>query len=188
MSQAVVAFIRKRYRQSHESLFQVAEGLTAEQWTFRPTPRAHNIAFQVWHSARFFDYVQSTLAGLSSGRAPQPGPRQIWHAEGLARKWDLDPAILGEDESGYAMDDAAAAALRLPEGAVIMEYARRTSAAAQQAVDDLTDEQLLTLKVSGWAGELPVAAYLVEYLTHDEWVLGTIAALRRAQGLPRVFA
>lgn len=39
-----------------------------------------------------------------------------------------------------------------------------------------------------WAGDLPVGAHVVEYLTHDEWVVGTVAALRRAQGLPRLFA
>lgn len=189
MGEALVAFIRKRYRQSHEMLFQLVEGLTEEEWSWRPTPAGHNIAFQTWHSARFFDYVQTAFAKVNPDRQGRSEPaRQIWQTEELAGKWHLDPAKLGEDESGYNMDDATAAALSLPEKAVVLDYARRTSAAALQALDALSDAQVTTLRMKGWAGELPVAGYVVEYMSHDDWVLGTISALRRAQGLPRVIA
>lgn len=189
MGEAVFDFIKNRYRQSHASLFELVEGLTEEQWTWRPTPQAHNIAFQVWHLGRMNDHVQAKIAKLTPDLERRFGPaHQIWMAEGLARKWDLDPAKLGQGESGFGMEDAVAASLRLPEKAVILQYVRRVCTASEHVVDALTDDQLLTLKTKDWAGDLPVGAHIVEYLAHDEWILGTVAALRRAQGLPRVFA
>jgi hypothetical protein len=189
MSTALLDYLRTRFREGHQNLFRMVEGLTEEQWEWRPTPAAHNIAFQVWHTARQADYVQEKIAGLAPELTQRLGPAgQIWTAEGLARKWNLDPASLGEGESGFGMQDAVAASLRLPPKPVVLDYTQRACAAADRAVAALSDDYLLTRTMREWAGELPVAAYLVEYLLHDEWVLGTIAALRRAQGLPRVLA
>jgi hypothetical protein len=79
------------------------------------------------------------------------------------------------------MDNAMAATLKFPSKDMLLGYARRVLAAAERAVDAL-DEQDLTRKMNDWAG------YIVEYTTHDEWDIGQIAGLRRAQGLPRAIA
>jgi hypothetical protein len=85
------------------------------------------------------------------------------------------------------MDNAMAATLKFPSKDMLLGYARRVLAAAERAVDAL-DEQDLTRKMNDWAGELTLAGYIVEYTTHDEWDIGQIAGLRRAQGLPRAIA
>lgn len=188
MGDAVIDAIKNRYRLAHQRLFKMIEGLTAEQWKWRPTPEAHTIAFQVWHTARLTDYFHARLPGVVPELERKLGPgRQIWEAEGLAKKWGLDPGTLGWNEVGFGMDDPVAANLPLPGKEALLAYARRVFAAAERAVDAFDDRHFL-IKMTDWAGELPIGGYVVEYLAHDEWDIGQISALRRAQGIPRALA
>lgn len=185
MPDVLMDAIKNRYRQAHVGFLKLTEGLTEGQMKWRSTPVSHNIAFQVWHTARLTDHFQSKIPAVAPEleRKLAPG-RQIWTAEGLAAKWGLDPASLGWNETGHGMDDAVAANLRLPGKEALLDYARRAFAAAERAVDALGERDFL-LKMDDWAGVLPLGVYVIEYTIHDEWDAGYIAALRRAQGLPR---
>jgi hypothetical protein len=188
MSDRFIEAIKNRFRAAHQRFFKMLEGVTDDQFRWRPTPVAHSIAFQVWHGGRVNDYFQSKIPGLSAGLTQRLGPgRQIWEVEDLAKRWGLDPAALGWNEIGFGMDDTVAANLALPSRDVVVDYARRALATADRSVEALTDEDF-HLKMVDWAGELPLGAYVLEYLAHDEWDIGQIACLRRAQGLPRVMA
>lgn len=188
MANAVIEEIKKRYRGAHGRFFKMVEGLTEAQLVWQPTPQAHNIAFQIWHMARLDDYFQSQIPSVAPELARKLGPgKDIWRAEGLAAGWGLDSAKLGWNETGFGMDDAVAASLKFPGKNVLLDYARRALATAERAVDAL-DEKQLALKMKDWAGELTLAGYVIEYTAHDEWDIGQIAGLRRAQGLPRALA
>lgn len=95
--------------------------------------------------------------------------------------------MLGWNQTGFGMDDGVAANLALPGREALLDYVRRAFTAAEQTVATLHEKDL-QLKLVDWAGELPLGGYIIEYTAHDEWDVGYIAALRRAQGLPRVIA
>jgi predicted ATPase/class 3 adenylate cyclase len=188
MADSLLEEIRKRYRRAHERLFKMVDGLTVAQLAWRPTPQAHNIAFQTWHLARLDDYFQSRIPSLAPQLERKLGPgKDLWKVEGLASKWGFDPAKLGWNEVGFGMDDAVAAGLRFPPKEALLEYVRRALSAADRAVETLNEQDLM-LRMTDWAGEQSLAGYIVEYIAHDEWDIGQIAGLRRAQGLPRVMA
>lgn len=188
MATGLLELVKSRYTQSHERLLKMSEDMTDGQLAWRPTATAHSVAFQVWHAARIEDYFQFRIAETVPDAQQKLGPaRQIWTAESLATRWELDPTMLGIAELGEGMDDRAAAGLQLPRKEILLDYTRKAFAAAERAVAALTDEQL-TIMMKDWAGDQPIAGYVIEYLAHTEWDIGQIACLRRAQDLPRVMA
>lgn len=188
MATALQQLVKTRYAQSHERLLKIVGDMTDEQLNWRPTPTAHSVAFQVWHAARIEDYFQFRISETVPDIQGKLGPaRQIWAAENLATRWGLDPKMLGIAELGEGMDDRTAAGLRFPRKDVLLEYARKSFAAADRAVGALTDEHMAVM-MKDWAGDQSIGGYVVEYLAHTEWDIGQIACLRRAQNLPRVIA
>lgn len=179
--------LKERYAGSHSGLLKMVEDLSDEQLAWRPTPTAHNIAFQVWHAARSADDIQKVVSRACPSVRNRLGEgREIWQAEGLAANWGLDPATLGAGESGYDMDDAAAARLTLP-GKPLLDYARRAFDALNQALDAAAPDEW-NLPYKHWGTNVPLWQHVVDYLSHNEWNVGYIAALRRAQDLSRVIA
>lgn len=180
--------LRGQHIQSQRGLLKMVGELTDEQLAWRPTPTSHNIAFQVWHAARAADDIQATLSRVSPSIKNTLGERQeIWQAEGLAVRWGLDPSKLGAGESGYEMDDGVAARLVLP-GRPLLDYARRAFDALERALEAIDPQEWTDLRYDHWGTGQPLWAQVVMYLAHNEWNVGYIAALRRAQGLPRVLA
>ena len=188
MTVALLNLVKSRYAQSRERVLKMVNDMTDEHLSWKPTPTAHSVAFQVWHAARIEDYFQLRIAETVPDVQKTLGPaRQIWTAENLATRWELDPEMLGIGELGEGMDDRAAAGLRLPRKDILLDYARKAFAAAERAVATLTGEHLAVM-MKDWAGDQSIAGYVVEYLAHTEWDIGQIACLRRAQDLPRVIA
>src|SRR3569623_2960856 len=122
MTGSPVAMIAFRYRQTHERLLAILDDLTDEQFAWRPAPLAHPIAANVWHLARWADHLQAHLPGMTEALGRRLGPgRQLWEEEELAARWGLDPAELGQDETGMLMDDEPAARLPLPGKAALLD-------------------------------------------------------------------
>lgn len=180
--------LKDRHTESQRGLLKMVEELTEEQLGWRPTPTSHNIAFQVWHAARSADEIQAKLRRTSPSVRSRLGEGQeIWQTEGLAPRWGLDPSTLGAGESGYDMDDSVAARLALP-AAPLLDYARRAFDALEHALDAVAADEWVDLRYKHWGVEQLLWGHVVDYLAHNEWNVGHIAALRRAQGLPRVLA
>ena len=45
------------YRLTHERLLKVSEEVTPEQFVWSAGPSLHSVAWQLWHSARWDDYL-----------------------------------------------------------------------------------------------------------------------------------
>lgn len=121
MADLVADLVRRQHRRGHERLLKMVESLTEEQWRWRPTPAAHNIAFGIWHAARHDDWLQAQIRGLVPDLAHLGRSEQIWQTEDLARRWRLEPHTLGFGETGTSMDDSVAAALPLPGAAALRD-------------------------------------------------------------------
>jgi hypothetical protein len=190
MDTTVLEVVKGMFAATHRRLLTAVEDLTDDHLAWRATPTSHSIGFELWHAARSNDGLAFRLATLTPALRERVGPRsQIWMSEGLAAAWGLDPERLGRHQSGSGMGDEDAAGLRLPGKETLVGYARRAFAAAAEVVNAVDEREAVTMvPASGWPGDQTVAWYVLFYYGHDNWVLGYIAALRRAQGLPRVEA
>lgn len=178
--------LKDQYARSQRGLLKMVEELTDEQLAWRPTPTSHNIAFQVWHAARTADDIQVTLRRVSPSVKSALGEgREIWQSEGLAARWKLEPSTLGAGESGYEMEDSAAARMALP-GKQVLDYARRSFEALERALEAVEPKEWTELRYDHWGTGQPLWVQVLMYLGHNDWNVGYIAALRRAQNLPRV--
>lgn len=185
MGDVVAQCLRDRYTKGVQWVLKSVDDLTEDQFTWRPTSAAHSIAFNLWHVGRWDDILQAEVLAKLPDRPKDLRTDQIWHAEKLAARWNLNTSVLGSLEAGTGMDDAVAADLKLPDKTTVTDYARRVFEAVTRAVRALSDEDVrYTVAQSG----RPICDYLITYLAHDDFHRGQIAALRRAQSLPRVRA
>jgi hypothetical protein len=157
------------------------EELSDEQLRRPVGPIGHAIAFEVWHLARWADHLQTHLPSMNADLGRFLGKRQEVRAtEGLATKWGFSSSRLGYDETGMLMGDDAAAALSFPAKDVVLDYARRAFAAADEAVGAL-DEQLLTgpnepelqqQSITNSVESFTVADAVLSHVAHDNRHLG----------------
>jgi len=170
--------------QAHEDVLKLVEGLSDAQIAWQPHPAATSIAFNVWHLARWADYVQARIPQATAVLGQRLESRQqVWHAKDLAAKWGLDPASLGDIEAGNELG-VLATQIRLPGQVVLLEYLRRCYALEEQGLAALDEAQFQAVRTDG--GEPPdqtVGYWLMSHLVHEWEHLGLIHYL---QGLQEV--
>ena len=193
MSSAVNDIVVQRIHRVHAYLVDVTDELTGEQLARRMTPTATPAGWHLWHIARWADRLQASHPNRRfSPDAPWDQSRQIWKIDKLASRWGLSPERLGILETGAGMaDDDAAMIPRIGKDA-LLDYARRSFRAANDAVVALSpvadddrnsiqeysiDRQQREVAAAGGA-RVPVVADLAFHLTHANRHLGMIEALR----------
>lgn len=171
MPNTIMAELASRYRTNHENLLELVSGLTAEQMAWTPNQTTPSVGFHVWHLARWADYLQELINGRGS---------QLWETEGLAARWNMATHSLGYAQTGMEMDEQSAVALRMPQKSVLLDYARRTFAAAQQAVAKISDAEFFAV-YEGLHGENwhdgHIGPIVITWMTHDNRHLGMIECL-----------
>lgn len=171
-----MAELFNRYCINQENLIELVEGLSDEQITWTPNETSPSVGFHLWHLARWADYLQEIIHGRGN---------QLWEAEGLATRWNMETQSLGYAQTGMEMDEKAAMALRLPEKSLLLDYARRSFAAAQQAVAKITDKGFFDtyecLHGENWH-DGQIGPIVMTWMTHDNRHLGMIECLVGLQG------
>lgn len=169
MTSAVLAMLRATSRQPRERLLTVVSDLDDAQLAWRPSPKAHNIGFTLWHTARSDDNVVVDLRG---------GDLE-WLRGGY-------PARFGHPEKGVGTgwDDERAAALPLPPKADLLAYVRAVFAALDAAVDGLDDERLATTVRSRFMGRDSTLSEVVFIcMSHENRHLGEMEYIKGLQGM-----
>lgn len=194
MPPSTAATIARAYQETHERILALTERLSDDELAWRPTMTSPSAAFTLWHLARWADHLQATLPTMTPELAQRLGARpQIWIAEGLAAAWGLDRAGLGYEETGMLLDDAAAAALALPDRATLLDYVRRAFHAAEQAVAAVDDAQFAAFERPAATDDVgqalresseTVGGAIVSHLTHDSRHLGMLELLVGLRGQP----
>jgi len=171
MTDSIMAELCNRYRVNHENLLDLVGGLTDEQIAWTPNETTPSVGFHVWHLARWADYLQELINGRGS---------QLWETDGLATRWNMETKSLGYAQTGMEMDEKSAMALRLPEKGLLLDYARRSFAAAQQAVARIGDNEFFDV-YEGLHGENwhdgHIGPIVITWMTHDNRHLGMIECL-----------
>ncbi len=182
MSQNAVSLVAKHYAIAHGRVIESAESTDEGQFAKSMGMRVHSVAWQVWHIARWDDRFAELLINKTPelvGRFEAPG--EIWAAESLAKRWDLPVGQMGRRDTGTAMDDESADALRLPDKAVVVGYARRVFDRLQAVLNTLPEPRLLRVMPDDPDGDT-YADNIMIYLDHVQRHLGMIEALRGLQG------
>jgi DinB superfamily len=169
---ALLEHLRLEGEEAHRRVLLLVDPLDEEQLRRRARPSAPSIGFHLWHLARWADYD----AQLIDGRT------QVWQQRGLALQWGMQPAGLGEAETGTEMGDEVSE-LSWPDKAALLGYAHEAFAARQDAIRGLVPESLLQPIHSPHISDNSKLDLLFTHLSHDNWHLGMIEAMRGFLGL-----
>lgn len=176
-----VAMIAESYRRTHRQVLDLMEPVSDEGMAWRAGHSSPSIAFHLWHTGRWADFLQEVLNGSGS---------QLWEREGFAERWKLRKGSLGYADTGMGLDDEAAAVLALPDKAMLLEYVRQAFVEAEQAVDRV-DERRLESLYSGpraaeyFGGGLSLGHIILRSLRHENRHLGMIEGLLGLPGRPK---
>ena len=177
MSKSIMAEIARRYRDTQDALLELVDGLIDEQLTWTPNQTTPCVGFHIWHTARWADYLQEIIHGQGT---------QLWEKEGIAARWDMATASLGYAQTGMHMDDRTAITLKIPKKALLLDYASRAFALAQQAVAGIGDAEFYRvyecLHGENWH-DGQIGPIISTWMTHDNRHLGMIECLIGIQGM-----
>jgi hypothetical protein len=160
-------------RKAHQRLLASVADLTDEQLRWRPGPHAPAIGFHLFHVARWADYDREIVGGGA----------QTWIEQGLAARWGLEAATLGETGTGMGMGDEASERLVLPSKEDLTWYAEGAFTGFDAFARSLTPGDLSQMTRPPDSVRRSVQTALFTHLAHDNRHLGMIEALRGLLGL-----
>ena len=166
---------------THKRVLHVIEDLDDAALRER-SGRANSIGFNVWHIARWADWLQAQIAG-THGESDRS--MSIWDREGLSGRWGWDAAKLGASQTGMGMDEGVSAHLELPPKSEIERYARASFSALDESMAGLDEETSSTPLRSGETNEMKeatIGSWAVSILVHANRHLGMIEAAKGASG------
>jgi uncharacterized damage-inducible protein DinB len=179
----------ENYCFTHQRILKYVTRLTDEQLHSRLNPETNSIAWHAWHLARWGDYFQASIPGMTpelSRRLP-PGV-QIWQIENLREQWGF-PAQLGYAETGMEMPDDVARSISFPAKNILLDYLSRAFALADTAVQAIDEEQFQAAEqpqplTEGIFGSSTVGHALMVHIIHENRHLGMMECLLGLQGVP----
>jgi uncharacterized damage-inducible protein DinB len=127
---------------------RAVDGLDAERLVEAPGPGRNTIAWLVWHLARVQDAQIAELAD----------DEQLWARGDWAERIGL-PA--DRDDTGYGHTPDQVAAVRPPEGRILLDYLHAVAARTESYLKDLTSEQLDEVVDHRWDPPVTLGVRLV---------------------------
>ncbi|HEV8537018.1 MAG TPA: DinB family protein [Candidatus Limnocylindria bacterium] len=165
---------KQRSKLTREQVLRVVDGLTDEQFAWRPAPRAHSMGWTLWHIARCADKLAAEIAGTD----------EIWAREGLAVKWGLPDVLLGSNGVGTGVDDDTAATLRPPSMDPLIDYARRSFAALDVVVDHFDADDIARERRTFFFDDpAALGRAFIASIAHDNRHLGELEYVKGLLGL-----
>lgn len=155
------------------------DGLTAEQFLWRPTPRSNHVGFVMWHCLRACDWQLGRVRGVTADD-------EAWQTGGFRERTGYDPRGLGSRGLGIgtgftlAMVDAVPVTMEL-----ITDYTAAVAEAYVSHLASMTDADLDAV-IATPSGAAPVlAANAIEVaLRQFSQHMGECDYLRGLIGIP----
>jgi len=165
---------KQRSKMTRELVLKVVDGLSEEQLAWRPAPRAHSMAWTLWHVARCADKFAAQVGNT----------KEIWAREGLAAKWGLAEIVFGSNGLGTGVDDEIAATLRPPSNDPLVDYARRSFVALDAVVDGFDAEAVAREQTTFYFDEpAAIGRAFVTSIAHENRHLGELEYVKGLLGL-----
>jgi hypothetical protein len=178
------SMVVENYCGHHRHVLAFAEKLTVDQMTWQAAPGSLSIAFFLWHIARWADFLQATIPGMTPELSRQlPPGKQLWESGHYATLWGLDAGVTGYAETGMEMDESEAAQLVFPPKEILLAYVRQAFLAAEQAVHAIDEAQFLAkeqpqpMTEGIWSQGGTVGSAVMSHLTHAALHLGMMECL-----------
>jgi hypothetical protein len=176
-----------QYRRCHEAALALVDELSDDQLRWRPEQGPQSIGWNLWHVARWDDYLAEVLVEHTPSLSKLGPARQVWKARNIAARWGLGSVDLGLEDGGTSLTDQQAAAVTFPSKGAVIEYAREAfdhlDATLPELDDSLIRKVLPTVTTEAFPTHDPYGVTVVEMFRHACEHLGTMQALKGMLGL-----
>src|SRR5712692_8736979 len=103
-----------QYRRCHQATLTMVDELSEDQFRWRPSQGPQSIGWNLWHIARWDDYLAEVLLQHTPSLRHLGPARQVWKERNIATRWSLDSVDLGLEDGGTNLSDIQAAAMTFP--------------------------------------------------------------------------
>lgn len=186
-SRQTFRLLANHYRKVHEAALAMVDELSEDQFRWRPSPGPQSIGWNLWHIARWDDYLAEVLLEQTPSLNHLGPPRQVWTARNVATRWGLNSVELGLEEGGTTLTDVQAAAMTFPSKQAVTEYAAEVfdhlDAILPELDDSLIPHVLSTIVTEAFPTQDPYGDNVVDMFRHACEHLGTMEALKGMLGL-----
>lgn len=183
MKTAFATLIIDGYLATHRRVLDLAATMSNEQLHWRASPNSHTCAFHLWHIARWADYMQASIPGMTPTLTNRLGAgSQVWDKQELAARWGFDRPEFGYAATGMGMSDDLARSVTFPEKEELLSYFREVLAAMERAFTEIDDEQFAAAEqwqplTDGIWSKGTVGSAILAHILHANRHLGAVECL-----------
>jgi hypothetical protein len=187
-SRETTALLAHHFKLGHMASLALVGELSEEQFRWRPTSGPQSIGWNLWHIAKWDDFMAEALVARTPSLSHLGPAHQIWDSRGVASRWGWQTGRLGILDGGTGLSDDDAAGLPLPAKHDVVAYATEAFKHLENVVSEL-DDSLLPEVVPGAiiypSDPKPdtYGNYLVPWLNHNYEHLGTMEAVKGLLGM-----
>jgi hypothetical protein len=189
MSDSLAALIKKEYLNTHDGMFVHLQKMSDEQIHWRSSDETLSIAWHLWHVARWVDYFQARMLGMTPELSKHLASGiQVWDKEDYAKRWGFDQTDLGFAATGTGMAEDVAYHLQFPAKAELLGYLEKAFVESKRVVNAINDEQFAVVEQVQpsediW-GDGTVGDVLFVHINHESRHFGMMECLLGLQGQP----
>jgi hypothetical protein len=187
-SNQITSLLAHHFTEGHSAALALVDELTEEQFRWRPDRGPQSIGWNLWHIAKWDDFMAEALVARTPSLSHRGPAQQIWNARHVADQWGWETGNLGFLDGGTGLPDEEAAALVLPAKQDVVTYATDAFKHLEEVVSEL-DDSLLPDVVPGTIIYPPdekqdtYGNNVVVWLNHCYEHLGTMEALKGMLGM-----
>jgi DinB superfamily len=187
VSRQTFGLLARQYHRCHHATLAMVDELSDDQVRWRPPQGPQSIGWNLWHIARWDDYLAEVLLEHTPSLRHLGPARQVWSEQNIAARWGLDSIDLGLEDGGTSLTDLQAAAMTFPSKEAVIEYAEGAFAHLDAILPELDDalipQVLPTVTTEAFPTHDPYGVTVVEMFRHACEHLGTMQALKGMLGL-----
>lgn len=158
---AAQELLRDAFTRLIEHVDDIADDLTDQESTYRPSPNANSIAWLLWHSARVQDVQVADVADVE----------QVWTRDGWVERFGLD---LPRDDTGYGHSPEDVAKVQAP-AELLAGYYHAVHKLTLEYIASVTGDELARVVDTHWDPPVTASARLVSVIDDCAQHLGQAA-------------
>jgi hypothetical protein len=184
----MTALLAHHFGEGHKAAMALVVELSEEQFRWRPAKGPQSIGWNLWHIAKWDDFMAEALVARTPSLSHLGPAHQIWDSSRLAAKWGWQTGRLGMLDGGTGLAEDDAAALTLPPKQEVVAYANHAFRHLEEVVRELDDSHLPEV-IPGpilYPTDTHQDTYgnnLFVFLNHGYEHLGTMEALKGLLGM-----
>jgi DinB superfamily len=186
-SSQTFGLLARQYKACHAAALAMVGELSQEQFRWRPERGPQSIGWNLWHIARWDDYIAEVLLQQTPSLGHLGPARQVWKERNVATRWGLDSVDLGLEDGGTSLADLQAAAMTFPSKEAVIEYAEGAFDHLDAILPELDDSLILqvlpTVTTEAFPTHDPYGVTIMEMFRHACEHLGMMQALKGMLGL-----